>query len=193
MPGEPRCTRIAQWASNHDLCRASLITVSRQPTNTSRLPGNGHDCHPLRRHAKYVPGRHPSPDRMPPRNRRRRFKCVCRCTASRRHQHRQSCSAVGGNRRHSRSSRTALVRRGSRQSWLPIAILSASLVGCHRASPSEVGAAERASAFPLAEMKAAGRASDVSPRSVSQAAMGTPMREAAVGGVPPVAASHSQP
>ncbi len=45
----------------------------------------------------------------------------------------------------------------------------------------------------MAEMKVAGRAGDVSPQAVSQAANGTPMRETAGRGVPPVAASHSQP
>jgi len=85
------------------------------------------------------------------------------------------------------------MRREVAHSCLLAGTLAILLGGCHRASPSEVGAAERASAFPLAEMKAAGRAGDVSPQSVSQAAMGTPMREAGVGGVPPVAASHSQP
>ena len=58
------------------------------------------------------------------------------------------------------------------------------LSGCHRASPSEVGEAERASAFPMAEMQMARHVSDISPGSVAQAALGTPMREAPVAGLP---------
>ena len=64
---------------------------------------------------------------------------------------------------------------------------------CHRATASEVGAADRASAFPMAEMHSSERAAVVSPDVVAQSAKGTPMREAAVGGVPPAAVSHSQP
>jgi len=62
--------------------------------------------------------------------------------------------------------------------------------GCHRASPSEVGEAERASAFPMAEMQTARHASDISPGSVAQAALGTPMREAGAAGVPTPASSE---
>jgi hypothetical protein len=62
--------------------------------------------------------------------------------------------------------------------------------GCHRASPSEVGEAERASAFLMAEMQTARHASDISPGSVAQAALGTPMREAPVAGMPTPASSQ---
>lgn len=64
------------------------------------------------------------------------------------------------------------------------------VTGCHRASPSEVGAAERASAFPMAEMRTAQHASDISPAVVGQAALGMPMREAGAAGVPTPASSQ---
>jgi len=74
------------------------------------------------------------------------------------------------------------------------AVVATMLVGgCRRASVSEVGEANRASAFPMAEMRATQRAADVSPDSVSEAAKGTPMREAPVAGVPQQAVSHPQP
>jgi hypothetical protein len=63
---------------------------------------------------------------------------------------------------------------------------------CHRATVADEGAAAKASAFPLAEMKTAARAHEASPESVSPVATGTPMREAPVGGVPPNRASVKQ-
>jgi hypothetical protein len=66
------------------------------------------------------------------------------------------------------------------------------LAACHRASVADEGAAAKASAFPLAEMKTAARAHEVSPNVVAPAATGTPMREAPVGGVPPSLASAKQ-
>ena len=63
---------------------------------------------------------------------------------------------------------------------------------CHRATVADEGAAAKASAFPLAEMKTAARAHEVSPGSVAPAATGTPMREAPVGGVPSSRASMKQ-
>ena len=77
-----------------------------------------------------------------------------------------------------------------------VCVLGMSLLicsGCRRATPSEVGAADRAGAFPMAEMQASERAAAVGPDVVAASAKGTPMREAGVGGVPPAAVSHSQP
>lgn len=73
---------------------------------------------------------------------------------------------------------------------IPVLIAPVLVTACHRASPSEVGAAERASAFPMAEMQTARHASDISPGVVAQAALGTPMREAGVAGVPTPASSE---
>jgi hypothetical protein len=73
---------------------------------------------------------------------------------------------------------------------IPIAAGLVCISGCHRASPSEVGAAERASALPMAEMRTSQHVSVISPAVVGQAALGTPMREAGVAGVPAPASSQ---
>ena len=61
---------------------------------------------------------------------------------------------------------------------------------CHRASLSEVGKAERASAFPMAAMQTARHVSDIGPGSVAQAALGRFMQEAPVAGVATLASSE---
>ena len=83
--------------------------------------------------------------------------------------------------------------RTSSRLRLILALSLAMLAGaCHRATASEVGEANRAGAFPTAEMQAARRASDVSPGVVARSATGTPMREAPVAGVPQQAVSQKQ-